>query len=184
MKALVTGASGFIGSHVARALVDAGHDVLALVTPNNSPWRLQDILPRLEICRGSLHNVTGFQEQLRAWQPQVCIHLAWYAEPGKYLNSKENLGSLAGSLNLLQALTDCGCQQFIGAGTCAEYEMKSEILFETDKTRPATLYAASKLSFQMLGEQIATHLASLQWGRIFYLYGPQEDFWRLCPQQS
>src|SRR5436309_12988326 len=119
MKALVTGSSGFIGSHVTRALVHAGHDVLALVTPDDSVWRIQDILPRLEICRGSLQNVTGFQDQLQAWQPQACIHLAWYAEPGKYLNARENLRSLHGSLNLLQALADCGCQQFIGAGTCA-----------------------------------------------------------------
>ena len=182
MRVLVTGASGFIGSHVTRALVNAGHDVLALVTPDNSLWRLRDILPRLEICRGTLQNINGCQEHLRAWQPQGCIHLAWYAEPGKYLNSRENLASLFGSLDLLQALADFGCKQFIGAGTCAEYEMKPVPLVETDKTKPETLYAASKLSFQMLGEQIAAQSdLRFTWGRVFYLYGPQEDARRIVP---
>src|SRR6185295_7999217 len=90
--------------------------------------------------------------------------------------------SLQGSLELLQILSECNCEQFVGAGSCAEYEMKSEILSETDKTKPETLYAASKLSFQVLGEQIAAQSDfRFAWGRIFYLYGPQEDPRRIVP---
>ena len=182
MKILVTGATGFIGSHVTRALVKAGHDVLALVTLNNDLRRMEDLLPQFELCRGTLHDVTSYQEKLRTWQPEACIHLAWYAEPRKYLNSRENLASLSASLNLLQVLTDIGCRQFIGAGTCAEYEMKTEKLLEMDKTGPTTLYATSKLSFQMLGEQIAAQSdIRFAWGRIFYLYGPYEDRRRIVP---
>jgi nucleoside-diphosphate-sugar epimerase len=182
MKALVTGASGFIGSHVTRALINAGHDVLALTTPDDNLWRIRDILPHFEIVRGTLENISSIRQQLRTWRPQACIHLAWYAEPGKYLSSRENLVSLQGSLELLQILSECNCEQFVGAGSCAEYEMKSEILSETDKTKPETLYAASKLSFQVLGEQIAAQSdLRFAWGRIFYLYGPQEDPRRIVP---
>lgn len=182
MKALVTGASGFIGSHVTRALINAGHDVLAWTAFGNNLWRMQDILPKIKVLRGTLQDTSSIQEQLRAWRPQACIHLAWYAEHGKYLNSRENLSSLQISLNLLQALSECDCEYFIGAGTCAEYEMKSEMLLETDKTKPETLYAASKLCFQMIGEQIAAQTGlRFAWGRIFYLYGSQEDSRRLVP---
>ena len=182
MKVFITGASGFIGSHVTRALIDAGHTVIALVAPGDNLWRIKDTLPHFEILQGRLQDTSHIKKHLRTWKPETCIHLAWYAEPGAYLNSMENLVSLLGSLNLLQVLSECGCKQFVGAGTCAEYKMKSEMLVETDKTEPETLYAASKLSFQMIGEQISVQSGMLfAWGRIFYPYGPQEDARRLIP---
>jgi len=182
MKVFVTGASGFIGSHVTRALTNAGHDVLALVTPSASLWRINDVLHKLEIVRGTLQDLHAIQDELLSWQPQACIHLAWYAEPGKYLNSNENLVSLQGSLDLLQLLAKNGCGQFIGAGTCAEYEITHDRLQETGITKPETLYAAAKLSFQVLGEKIAEQTGLLfTWGRIFYLYGKQEDLRRIIP---
>ncbi len=180
MKVFITGASGFIGSHVTRALIDAGHTVIALVAPGDNLWRIKDSLPHFEILQGRLQDTSHIKNHLRPWKPEACIHLAWYAEPGAYLNSMKNLVSLQGSLDLLQVLSECRCKQFVGAGTCAEYKMKSEMLVETDKTEPETLYAASKLSFQMIGEQISAQSGMLfAWGRIFYPYGPQEDARRL-----
>lgn len=182
MRAFITGISGFIGSHVARAMVASGYDVLGLVMSDDNLWRLTDISSKIELIEGSLENVSGIRDGLLTYQPQVCIHLAWYAEPGKYLNSQENLVSLQGSLDMLRALFECGCEHFIGAGTCAEYEMKPDILYENDRTKPETLYSAAKLSFKLIGEQIALQYGrSFSWGRIFYLYGPFEDGRRLIP---
>ena len=182
LRVLVTGASGFIGSHLVRALIDFGHDVLSLVFPNANLIRLDDIKDKIKILKGDLRRASDFKRELQNWRPDSCVHLAWYAEPGKYLDSYENLHSLQGSLELLQALALHGCEHFIGAGTCAEYEKKSTQLFESDKTRPETLYAASKLSFQMIGEQIAEQSKmGFTWGRIFGLYGSHEDPRRLVP---
>jgi UDP-glucuronate decarboxylase len=182
VKVFITGASGFIGSHLTRALLAAGHDVLILSRPHDNPWRIKDIIHQISIVSGTMQEIQNIEQQLCSWQPQACVHLAWYTEPGKYLNSKENLVSLQDSLSLLQILSNCGCQQFVGAGTCAEYEMKSELLLETDRTKPETLYAASKSSFQVIGEQEAAQMGlRFAWGRIFYLYGSYEDVRRLIP---
>lgn len=182
MRVLITGASGFIGSYVTRALIDSGHDVLVLAVPDDDLWRLQDVLANVSVVRGTLQDTHNLQVKIHEWKPTACLHLAWYAEPGKYLNSTENLNSLQGSLNLLQILAETGCRQFVGAGTCAEYEMKKEMLAEIDKVKPETLYAASKLSFQMVGEQLAKEFGlHFAWGRIFFLYGEKEDPRRLVP---
>jgi nucleoside-diphosphate-sugar epimerase len=182
MKVLVTGASGFIGSHVTRTLVERGHKVIVLAMPGDCMWRLHDIKGAYEIIRGTFQDEKSLSEQLSNWKPEGCIHLAWYAEPGKYLESLENLSALQGSLNLLRILSECGCEQFVGAGTCAEYEMRSSPLKETDPLKPETLYARSKLSFEMLGERLSSQFGiDFSWGRIFYLFGPQEDPRRLVP---
>jgi nucleoside-diphosphate-sugar epimerase len=106
MKVFLTGASGFIGSHVARLLVNRGYDVLALVLPNETHWRLADINGKINMVKGNLYDVASYRPALIEWQPEVCIHLAWYVEPGKYLHSPENISVLNASLTLLQTLSE------------------------------------------------------------------------------
>jgi len=182
MKVFLTGASGFVGSHVARALLSAGHTVAVLVRPDNPLRRLRDVVDQLGIWHGDLANPVALRQTLADWRPDACIHLAWYAEPEKYLHSPENISSLTCSVNLLQVLADTRCRQFIGAGTCAEYDTNRGFLREDAPTRPATLYAAAKLSLCLVGQQLAA-LAGIRfaWGRIFYPYGPAENSHRLVP---
>lgn len=182
MKVLVTGASGFIGSHVVRELVTNGHEVFAIVREGDLLMRLLDIKDEITVLYGEIDNVLVLLNEAKVAMPEVCVHLAWYTEPGQYLNSNRNLSSLQTSVNLLNKLFENGCEHFVGAGTCAEYESTDEILLETAKLRPDTLYAATKVSFSLIGEQIAKkYNKKFSWGRIFYLYGPYEDSRRLIP---
>ncbi len=182
MKVFLTGASGFVGSHVARVLLNAGCDVLALTLPNDSLWRLRDMEGRLTMLQGDLSDLASYRSALAEWQPEACIHLAWYAEPGKYLHSPENLVSLSASLMLLQALIEVGCQQVVTVGTCAEYDTDMGYLREESPTRPATIYAATKLALNLIGQQMAaTAGVRFAWARFFYLYGPDEDERRVVP---
>src|SRR5207247_6625531 len=130
MRALVTGAAGFIGSHVARHLVREGHDVLVLVLPTTNLWRLSDILCSMKVSTADLNEVASYESVLSAWQPEVCFHLAWYTEPGVYLHSTENISSLNASVSLLQRLIKIGCRKFVVAGTCAEYDTERGYLRE------------------------------------------------------
>jgi nucleoside-diphosphate-sugar epimerase len=175
VKILLTGATGFIGSHVARALVAAGHQVHALVLPNDNTWRIEDIRSNLQLIFGDLLDSSFI---LHPSSFDTCIHLAWYVEPGKYLESPENRRWVERSLVLARALQDAGCKRFVAAGTCFEYATSDGPLRESSPTGPRTLYAQSKL-------ELCNALQSLEmetaWVRFFYQYGPYEDPRRLVP---
>ena len=181
-RVLVTGAAGFIGSHVVRVLLDAERDVAIVVRPGNPMRRLRDVADRVTVMSCDLADPTTLRPALAEWRPDACIHLAWYAEPGKYLTAPENVPALMSSLALLDELIRVGCGQIVMTGTCAEYDTDVGYLREDSPTRPLTLYAASKLSLSLMAEQIAAAAGiSLAWARLFYLYGPHEDERRLVP---
>jgi nucleoside-diphosphate-sugar epimerase len=179
---LVTGATGFVGSQVVRQLVENGEDVAILIRPGASRRRLDGLTGRVQHLEADLADSDAVRAQLARSRPDACIHTAWYAEPGKYLDSMENLDSLRSSLGLLEELALAGCKHFVGVGTCFEYEMGPAPLREDSPTKPATLYAAAKLAFNHLSAQRLAQLGiGAAWARLFYIYGPYEDERRLVP---
>jgi nucleoside-diphosphate-sugar epimerase len=182
MRVFLTGAAGFIGSHVARVLIAAGCEVTALVRPTSNLWRLPDLLDRLTLAEADLEDAAALRQILARSRPEACIHLAWYVEPGKYLPAIQNLSCLTASLTLLKELAKVECKKVVMAGTCAEYDTELGYLREYGPTKPATVYASTKLALCLVGQQFAAlHGLQFAWGRVFYLYGPQEDERRVLP---
>ena len=182
MRILVTGASGFVGSHVVRKLVADGHEVTALARPASSFWRLEDLDGSFRVVRWDTSQADGVLSSLGDWKPEACVHLAWYAVPGEYLHSTENTASLVLSLRLLEELAAAGCGRVVMTGTCFEYDTDAGYLREDGPKRPATIYAAAKLAAGQVGTLMAAKLGiGFAWARLFYLYGPFEDERRLVP---
>lgn len=182
MRVLLTGATGFIGSHVARVLVHEGYEVSALIRQGSHLWRIEDIVPRLRVVPCDLLASEELDRHLARIRPDLCLHLAWYAKPGKYLTSVENIRLLNASLHLASRLADLGCKKFIGAGTCFEYDTNVGYLSEASPAKPQSLYAASKLALQLVLAQLADATGmQMAWPRFFYQYGPFEDERRLVP---
>jgi UDP-glucuronate decarboxylase len=179
---LVTGAAGFIGSRVVRSLVESNQQVAAMVRPGDRRHRLADIAASIHVVEADLRDKDAIARLLDDVRPEACIHLAWYVEPGKYLDSQENLGCLETGLSLLEELARAGCRHFVGVGTCFEYDIGPTPLREDSLTKPATLYAACKLALYLVAAQRAAQLGvGFAWARFFYLYGPYEDQRRLIP---
>jgi nucleoside-diphosphate-sugar epimerase len=183
MRVLLTGAAGFIGAHVARALLSRGVEVHAVVRGRGRAPRLDAIAKELTLHEADLVDPAAAARVVAAARPGACIHGAWYAVPGKYLDAPENLTHVAASLELAQRLVHAGCTRFVGLGTCFEYDTSLGVpLRESSPTKPRFLYATAKLALHdLLLAYAPLAKTSFAWCRIFYQYGPMEARERLVP---
>lgn len=180
-KVLLTGAAGFIGSHVARLLVRQGHHVTAIVRPDADRWRIADLGDSLDLVHADLTNLAAIKPHLRAQRADICIHLAWKGWSGK-AEADANLTSLGISLELLRSMSELGIQRFVAAGTCFEYHLAARRLSEASPLVPHDLYGICKKSlFEVADEFSQLTGVSVVTPRIFYSYGPFEDRRRLVP---
>jgi nucleoside-diphosphate-sugar epimerase len=151
-----------------------------MIRPNSDRWRILDILNNISILEGDLFETDTTQMLTEQSRPDVCIHLAWYAEPGKYLDSEANLDMLSASIYFARGLARAGCRRFVGIGSCFEYQMADSTLSESSVTRPTSMYGASKIALATVLEQLRSSTGmETVWARPFYQYGPQEDERRL-----
>lgn len=179
---LLTGAAGFIGSHVARALVDRGDEVIAPLRPGSARDRLADLSGRMRIANVALDDHQQLDRLLNDCRPDVMIHLAWYARPVDYLVSPANVQSLATTVALVERVLASGCPKVVGVGTCLEYAASDALRRESDPTDPVSLYASCKLAAWLVTRALgAQHGAEMVWARLFHVHGPGEDPTRLIP---
>jgi nucleoside-diphosphate-sugar epimerase len=181
MRVFVTGGGGFIGGRVVAQLLARGHSVATLAR-TGQPDAGSRVDAPTHVLQGDLASIGALAPALRDWGAEACVHLAWYAEPGKYLDSPINTQLLGWSLDLLRTLAGAGCRNVVMAGTCAEYDADCGYLREDTPARPATLYAACKHALYLAAGQFA-RLESMRfaWGRVFFPYGPGEDARRAVP---
>ena len=178
---LVTGAAGFIGSHVARLLVSEGHHVTAILRPATDRWRLRGIEDRLSILEGDLRALDALAPSIRAARPDICIHLAWQQLYGK-ASAEANISSLAAGLELMRLTSAAGCDRFVTAGTCFEYDLGHDPLAEATPLRPRDLYGACKKALFDVGREFSAPAGvNIVAARVFYTYGPYQDAGRLVP---
>ncbi len=149
---LVTGAAGFIGSHLAARLVAMGDEVHALVRPTTSLVRLAPLAGRLTIHATDFADRRVLQECVAAIAPTRVFHLAaetrMPATPSPAA-ARETLGHYIGPLlNLVEALSALPVPPtvMVRAGTIAEYGDAALPYRETGAARPTTPYGAGMLA--------------------------------------
>lgn len=178
---LLTGASGFVGRQVLKEIIDRSIDCTIIC---------RDIDKIHPDQKKNINNIiiskNIFTESKEWWLDKlngidVIIHLAWFVEPGEYLESEKNLECLIGSLNLAQAASECKISKFVGIGTCFEYEFNSSKIDIDRKLSPQNLYATCKASLFNILTQTFKNKLNFLWCRLFYLYGEGENEKRFYP---
>jgi len=181
-RLLLTGATGFIGRHVMRVLLER-HPRLQITATARSPRQASE-LPwpaPVDFVPYDYHRSTRPVEQV--FGPQdVVVHLAWQGLP-HYHRRHHVEDNAPASYRLLEALVETGARRLFVAGTCLEYGLREGELRENHPARPTTSYGRAK---DLLRRRLQALLAdrpgtSLCWGRIFYAHGPGQHRGSLLP---
>jgi CDP-paratose synthetase len=140
MKVLISGASGYIGSHLLKNIDHKKYQLAVLVRKNS-----QDILPGAFIIDS---NDADWKTKVRSFNPHVVIHLAAYLTSGDDESQIDKLieSNIRFGTHLLDALKKTDISAFVNTGTFAEYHLKN------GKRTPAYLYAATKTAFRSIIE--------------------------------
>lgn len=179
-RVMLTGGMGFVGRQVIQALSSQSLKLVLVVRPGKEDQA--NTLPNVDRV---VTTTDLFAEDVDWWAHQcqgidTIIHVAWYAEPGKYLQASQNMDCLIGSLNLVKGATNAGVRRIVGVGTCFEYDLTEGVLSVKTPLKPLTPYAAAKAALYLnLSQWLPAHSIEFAWCRLFYLYGEGEDERRL-----
>ncbi|MCQ0987269.1 NAD-dependent epimerase/dehydratase family protein [Jiella marina] len=185
MRFFITGTAGFIGFHLARRLLEEGHEVAGFdgMTPYYDV-RLKEArhaalaqFPRFRPTLAMLEDTEALDAAIDAARPDVIIHLAAQAgvrysleNPRSYVDS-----NVVGSFNILEAARRIGVKHLLLASTSSVYGAAPSVPFrETDKAdEPLTIYAATKRAVELMAHSTA-HLYQVPTTcfRFFTVYGP------------
>ena len=181
---LVTGISGFIGSHLARRLLAEGASVHGLAKPNSDMSRISDIKNSINVYRASLEDEEALKAIFKDLKPVKVYHLAAHVNQNRSLETFRNMTeiNIKGTLNLLQALelTDCDC--FINTGSSEEYGDNPVPFNEEQMPNPVSPYSTAKVATTMLCQMLhRTHGLPIVTLRPFSTYGPGQRNTMLIP---
>lgn len=149
MKCLVTGGAGFMGSHVARELLEAGHDVVAL--DDLSGGFEANVPDGAEFVRGSVTDANLVERLFAERRFDWVYHLAAYAAEGlsHFIRRFNYENNLIGSINLVNASINHGVRHFVFTSSIAVYGSAPPPVDEQTPPRPEDPYAVAKFAVEM-----------------------------------
>ena len=179
---LITGATGFIGSHLARKLLDANCKVSVFIRPSSDLWRIQDIIDQLDVHHGDLNRFDPNELQSKLSGVRILYHLGAHGVNPSVRDIPTMMETnIQGTLRLLRLARDLKIDRFVYCGSCSEYGSGNS-LSESDALKPIDEYGISKSSawilVNMFYHKHGLPVVSL---RPFTPYGPFELAYRLVP---
>lgn len=167
MKIIVTGAAGFLGTHLCRSLHQAGHQLKLLdLKPN----------PEFDTIIADVRDKEAMEEHIA--DADVVFHLAALIEAGESVKNPQAFvdSNITGSLNVLEAMRKNGIKTLAFSSTAAVYgEPQIVPITEDSRTLPINPYGVTKLALEgLLSSYVSSYGMTGIALRYFNLYGPEE----------
>jgi UDP-glucose 4-epimerase len=145
MKILITGAAGFIGSHLANHYLKKGYSVLG-IDHYGSGFRGK-ICPGVKMEKVNLRDPTATREALSRFQPDIISHHAAHIDPRESWDDPEDdaLDNIFGTIQLLKVMRELPCSRLIFASSCAIYG-DQPVMDEGTLPHPKAPYGAAKVA--------------------------------------
>lgn len=182
-RLLITGATGFIGSHVLETLAkEEKYEIGITLRSASNMWRIQSILndnmKRFYLDKDSMISV------ISTFKPDIVVHLAVYYRKDHDYNDIDEMvrTNIAFPIKLLEAMEKNGVEYFINTGTLSEYLLEETTLNSKSALSPTNLYAATKIAFEDIlkfyNERYGIKAITL---KLLFPYGPKDEVKKLIP---
>jgi len=182
-RVIITGASGFVGSNLARRLLYDGHQIHLLVRPGYTRWRIEAIRNDVHFHETNLEDQDAVTDVVDKIRPDWVFHFAAHGAYSHQTDLSQIVKTnILGTINLVEACLKAGFEAFVNTGSSSEYGFKDHAPSETDWLEPNSHYAVTKAAATLFCRYTAqsrgVHLPTL---RLYSVYGPYEEPTRLMP---
>ena len=175
-RAIVTGATGMIGSELIRQMVAEDIEVLAVVRPDTKKLSNLPQDARLQVVECDVRNLGQLLTKAQGTY-DVFYHFAWNGCFGEARNDLHSqVGNVESALQAVDVAHELGCKKFIGAGSQAEFGPVEGKLSDALPKNPVTGYGIAKYSACLMTRERCKQLGMAHhWGRILSCYGPGDN---------
>lgn len=174
-KIVVTGGSGFIGSHLVKRLVTEGAQVHVFLRATSTLARIQTVIDAITMHHVDLVDREAVHILIKSIQPDGIFHLAATNQSYSFVPTPSDLvaGNVLATVNLLDALQELPYDFFVQAGSFGEVGTKNEPIREDHICEPTEFYSISKLSATLYGQAVGKiKTKPVVTIRVFTPYGP------------
>jgi len=170
-KIVITGATGMIGSAIARCALERGMDVLCVVRKNTGRLGNLSKSDRVKIVYADISEYAGLDV---SGGYDALYHLAWDKTFGASRDDADTqVANIRYTLDAVRLAKRLGCEKFIGAGSQAEYGIASGPLRSDTPVNPQSGYGIAKYAAGKLSRMLCSQLGlRFNWARILSTYGP------------